>query len=203
LKEKIVAAPKDKIGNLDQLEMELKDNPESVRAHIKFGTALLKAGFIKRAEETLRKATELDPESVEAWVHLGGVLLTSWDFKGCVEVNQKAASCDPDCVQPHYNEGLGHMYLGNAEEVVRCFTKVLELDPKNPGGLYHLAVGLCAIGKDEEAEIKLQEAVNLGYSPQPELIKELDRKKKIREKQKDGQANIFEFGPNTNKEYKQ
>jgi tetratricopeptide (TPR) repeat protein len=132
---------------------------------------------LKEARSELERAVELDPGYVEAWVNLGGVLMSCWEFDGCVEANQQAADCDPSCMQAHYNQGLGHMYLGQAEEMEACYQKVLQLDPKNPGGHYHLAVARLALGKVPEAKGSLAVAVRLGWAPQPEFLRALEREK--------------------------
>ena len=58
--------------------------------------------------------------------------------------------------------------------MVACFRKVLELDPNNAGGHYHLAVALNAMGEKEAARLSLARATSLGYSPEPDLVKALE-----------------------------
>ncbi|MBI4865005.1 MAG: tetratricopeptide repeat protein [Candidatus Riflebacteria bacterium] len=156
---------------LEKLVEAVEKNPNSARAHLKLGMALLQVGSKKNAEQELRRAVELDPGLAEAWVNLGGVLFLGWDFRGCVEANSKAVACNPSLLQAHYNLGLGYLYLGQADKVVSCFREVLDLDPKNAGGHYHLAVGLLATGEVEQARAMLSRAIALGYSPQPEFLK--------------------------------
>ncbi len=140
---------------------------------MKLGTVLLQTGKSKQAEQELRKAVEIDPGCVPAWVNLGGILLARWDFKGCVEANREASKHKPDTLQAHYNEGLGHLYLVQKDEMVACFERVVELDPEHAGGHYHLAVGLLALGKKVEAKNMLTKAMQLGYKPEPEFLKAL------------------------------
>jgi len=164
-----------KIGDLQKAA---SDNPDSAVAHMRLGTAWLQAGAAKKAEIALRRAVEIDPEYDEAWVNLGGIMLGSWDFSGCVEVNRKVTERNPGLLLAHFNQGLGHLYLREAKEMIACFRRVLEIDPEHAAGQYHLAVGLLEIGKVEEARTALDRAVELGHSPAPEFLKALERKDK-------------------------
>jgi tetratricopeptide (TPR) repeat protein len=78
----------------------------------------------------------------------------------------------------HFNQGLGHLYLREAKEMIACFRRVLEIDPDHAAGHYHLAVGLLEIGNVEDARAALDRAVELGHSPAPEFLKALERKDK-------------------------
>ena len=149
--------------------------PDSVSVQLQLGTALAKSGAVGEAERAFRRALELEPEMPEALVNLGGVHLARWDFRGCVEVNRRAAERRPELLHAHYNQGLGHLYLGEAVEMVSCFQRVVELDPRNPGGRYYLAVGLNAVGQVDEARKQLAIAIELGFHPQPEFLRALER----------------------------
>ncbi|MBI4880845.1 MAG: tetratricopeptide repeat protein [Planctomycetes bacterium] len=159
---------------LARLRAAVEKEPGSAQAHLRLGTALQQAGRLKAAEEVLRRALQLEPGLYEAWVNLGGVLFSLWDFNGCVDANARAAACRPEGVPAHYNKGLGHLYLGQAEDVVACFQRVVELDPRNGGGHYHLAAGLNALGRIIEAKAALDLSRRLGFSPEPALVKAIE-----------------------------
>jgi Flp pilus assembly protein TadD len=149
--------------------------PDSAAAHLQLGAVLAKTGAIGEAEQAFRRALELEPELPEALVNLGGVHLARWDFQACVEVNRRAAEAKPDLLHAHYNQGLGHLYLGEAVEMADCFRRVLELAPRHPGGRYFMAVALHAVGQVEEARTQLAIAIELGYHPEPEFLRALER----------------------------
>ena len=77
-------------------------------------------------------------------------------------------------LKAHYNKGLSHLYLGEADQLVACFRRVVELDPQDAGGHYHLAVGLHATGHSDEAQKSLDVAIELGYRAQPQFIKAVE-----------------------------
>jgi tetratricopeptide (TPR) repeat protein len=149
--------------------------PESGDAYFKLGTALIETGFLSRGERALLRCVELDSKKAEAWVNLGGIRLSRWDFKGCIEANERALECRPGSEVALHNKGLGHLYLGEAEEMTECFRQVVELAPESAAGNYFLGVGLYARGEIEKARKQLKKAIALGYSPDPKLVKELER----------------------------
>jgi hypothetical protein len=81
------------------------------------------------------------------------------------------------------------MYLGEARKMVRCFERVLELEPNNASGHYHMAVGLYALGQEGEARTYLAKALGLGHSPDPSFIRALETK------ETPGPVHVLEVGP--------
>ena len=82
---------------------------------------------------------------------------------------------DPSLALAHYNRGLAHLYLNQPAEMLVCFERVIELEPSNGAGQYHLAVALHAVGRTPEAHARLTIAANLGHSPEPKFIKAVQK----------------------------
>ena len=162
-------------SRIARFRAEVAQSPDDAAAHFRLGTALVRGGAAGEATAVLERAVALEPSCVEAWVNLGGARLSRLDFAGCVEANRKAAEVSPDCVQAHYNRGLGHLYLGQPAEMATCFERVVAVDPDSAGGHYHLAVALLALERPQESRASLSRAMELGYSPQPDFIRELAR----------------------------
>lgn len=159
---------------VERCRQAVEADPSSAIAHANLGTALLLQERVGEAEKELRRSLELG-ELPEALVNLGGILLARWDFRGCVEVNKRAAAARPEFLLAHYNQGLGHLYLGESREVVSCFERVVALEPAHPGGNYYLAVGLLAEGDVKRSHAHLYVAVRGGFSPQPDFLKALEK----------------------------
>jgi len=162
-------------NRLARLRQAVTENPKSAEAHMKLGTALISTSSISEAEQSLKKAIELKPDYAQAMVNLGGIMLSRFDFSGCVELNRKAAECNPDLFHAHYNKGLAHMYLGQSEDMLDCFRTASKLDSEHPGGQYHLAVALFAVGQVDEARIWLNRALAAGYAAEPEFLRAIER----------------------------
>jgi tetratricopeptide (TPR) repeat protein len=75
----------------------------------------------------------------------------------------------------HYNMGQAHLYLGDAQGLLDCCRRVIELDPEHAAGHYHLAVALLALDRPAEARQALGRAMALGHRPTPEFLRGLER----------------------------
>jgi len=169
-------ATEPKKPKIEKLQAAVAASPDSAVAHLRLGTAWLQAGAAHRAETHLQRAVDIDPTCDEAWINLGGIMLARWDFVGCVEVNRMVAERSPKLLLAHFNEGLGHLYLREAKEMVSCFGRVLEIDPNHAAGHYYHAVGLLELGEEEAARAAMDRAVALRHSPAPEFLKALERR---------------------------
>ncbi len=160
---------------VERCRRRVQAEPASAPAHLSLGTALMEINRAREAEAAFRRALELRPGYPEALVNLGGVLLARWDFQGCIDANRRAAENKPDLMLAHYNEGLGHLYLGDGEAMVACFRRALALEPNHAACEYYLAVGLLATGAVAESRLHLDAAVAGGFSPVPEFLKALEK----------------------------
>jgi len=181
----------DRQAELSRRREAVAEDPNSPEAHFRLGTALIQVGFLGEGQVALERTLDLDPDRVDAWVNLGGARLSRWDFMGCVDANQQALDRQPGLMRAHFNQGLAYMYLGEAEKMIGCFERVLELEPDNGAGHYHLAVGFQDIGKTGPARVYLARAIGLGYSPEPSFVKALEQ-----EAENSGSpVQILEVGP--------
>jgi tetratricopeptide (TPR) repeat protein len=161
--------------NIHELRAAAEREPESIAARLRLGTALAQRNQLPEAREVLEQALQLDPRCAGAWVNLGGVCLTALDFQGCVDANQKAIECDPELALAHYNCGLGYLYLNQPEALLACMERVVDIEPQNGAGQYHLAVALHAVGRTAEAHQRLALATDIGHSPDPRFVKSIQK----------------------------
>ncbi len=183
------------LSPLEKARRKVAENPDSAEARVRLGTMLAKALRLEDAEAELLKAIEIDSGCLSAWINLGGVKLSRFDFQGCVEANGRAVEVDPGCAIAWYNKGLGHLYLGQAAEMEACFRRVVEIEPSNAGGAYHLAVALHALGRTQEAYGWYRKCLSLGYEPQPEFIRQMQKYEESINRQ--GKPAVLEFGPDS------
>ena len=71
--------------------------------------------------------------------------------------------------------GQAYLYLSDAEGLVRCSRRVIELDPNHAAGHYYLAVGLLATGQVQESRQALARAMALGHRPTAEFLRGLEK----------------------------
>jgi Flp pilus assembly protein TadD len=154
-------------ASIAELRRALEERPPTADGHARLGTALLKAGATREAERELRKAIDLDPRCAGAWVNLGGILYSRWEFGASVEANRRAAAAEPTLALAHFNQAIGHLHLGQPDQVVECLGRVIELEPGNGAAYHHLAIALHALGRSVEARLCATYAGELGYRPSP------------------------------------
>jgi len=164
--------PKERI---EHWERKVEEEPDSAAAHYNLGLAYTAMGRMTSAEKAYRRAVELDPEFVEAWVNLAGTLLLQWRFEECLEASRRAVALREDLPLVHFNMGQACLYLGDADGLVECNRKVLELEPEHAAGNYFLAVGLLAQKKVPEARFFIERAMRLGHRPTPEFLRAMER----------------------------
>jgi tetratricopeptide (TPR) repeat protein len=162
-------------ADIRELRAAVEREPASVNARLRLGTALARRNQLPEAREVLEEALELEPRCAGAWVNLGGICLTAHDFQGCVDANHKAIEADPELALAHYNCGLGHLYLNQPEAMLACMERVVELEPNNGAGQYHVAVALHAVGRTSEAHERLALATDIGHSPDPRFVKTIQK----------------------------
>jgi tetratricopeptide (TPR) repeat protein len=170
-----MAQLENRIERVERCQRALEKRPESAPAHYNLGLAYQNLGRFGLAEEAYLKAVELDPGFTEAWVNLGGVRLHNWDFEGCLEASREAVRQRDDLVLAHHNLGQAYLYMNDAENLVRCNKRVLELERDNPAAHYYAAVGLLALGEIGAAERHAGRAMELGHRPTPEFLRALEK----------------------------
>ena len=90
---------------------------------------------------------------------------------------------------PATPERFCFMYMGDAQKMIHCFEQVLELEPTNGAGHYHMAVGLHSLGNTKKARMHLATAVGLGHSPDPAFVKALEQE------ESPSPVHVLEVGP--------
>jgi len=108
-------------------------------------------------------------------VNLGGILLSRWEFGAAVEANRRAAAAEPTLAMAHFNQGIGHLHLGEPGPAVECLGRALELEPRSGAAYHHLAIALRALGRGQEARLCAAYAVELGYRPGRASAEALER----------------------------
>jgi tetratricopeptide (TPR) repeat protein len=162
---------------IERCKNEVAEHPERASAHYNLGLAFAKSGRVKEAEQAYLGAIELDPTMVEAWVNLGGIRLMRWDFSGCLEATQTAAGLRNDLPIVHFNMGQAYLYLNDAENLLKCNERVLELDREHASAHYYAAVAHLALDDFPAAQRYLGRAMELGHQPPQDFMKAMEKAK--------------------------
>ena len=123
----------------------------------------------QKAEETFRKALEIDPNHIPALNELGRLYANSRRAEEAEETFRKALEIDPNHI-PALNE-LGRLYANSrrAEEAEETFRKALEIDPNHIPALNELGRLYANSGRAEEAEETFRKALEIDPNNIPAL----------------------------------
>ena len=102
-----------------------------------------------------------DPKHALAMNNMAAVLLEKGDRDHALDMARKAASLAPDNAAVLDTLGWALFKQAKQGEAVTALQKSVELMPKNPGSLYHLAAVEHAMGNKQEAKKHLGQALGL------------------------------------------
>ncbi len=115
-----------------RLEKVARLDPEEPVIPYNLGVAYT---FLQREDDALAqftRAVELAPHYAEAWYNMGQIcLIKKLDYSRALHYFDMAAHVKPDYVSAHHQRGVALEHLGDIQGAVRCFEKVLQIDPEN------------------------------------------------------------------------
>jgi tetratricopeptide (TPR) repeat protein len=119
------------------------------------------------AQQTFERVLQLDPKAGVAANNLAWIYLENG---GSLEVAQHLAEIAKTALPnaPEVNDTLGWAYFKNGAhaQAIAAFRRTLELDPKNPTAVYHLALAYEQVGDRREARDALTRYLALDPSSQ-------------------------------------
>ena len=122
-----------------QYQMIMELWPESAKAHVDFGGALIQQGEYEPAEEHLKKALVIEPNSSGAQLRLGNLYLRQGKLSLALASLQKARQLTPNDVSIINNLGTIYGHQGDFERAISEYRQAIELIPDDPGGYNNLA----------------------------------------------------------------
>ncbi|MCI0604650.1 protein kinase [bacterium] len=148
----------------------LELDPSLAEAHTSLATVKYRYDWNwKGAEESFRKALELNPGYITAHHWFGVFLVLTGRFKqGLAEV-EKAAVLDPLSVVIQWTLGYIYFYSRDYDRALKACWRALELDPAF--ARVYIDIGLCYIqqSKNQEGIYEIQRGISL-LDPSPSLL---------------------------------
>ena len=120
------------------------------------GLAGLQSGEDVRANEDLKRASELVPGEPAAWANLSIFQLRRQEFDTALKTAETAQKLAPDSSRIEALLGQIQSKRGEVAECVAHFKQAISLDGKNLKALYALALETERQGSDSEASLTLQ-----------------------------------------------
>jgi Tfp pilus assembly protein PilF len=144
----------DYAGALQRLDMSLEAMPDDAGLHYMRGYALFRQGQNEAARSAIERALVLDSSQRGAHYVLGGILAAEGRKREAISEFKKELEGEADRasrINSYINIGLLNQELGNIEEAIGAFEKVIELDPTQAEAYAHLAQLYLTSGKPEMA----------------------------------------------------
>ena len=131
------------------------------RVFSNYGILLKNLGKLQEAENSYRKAIEIEPDLTEAHYNLGIILNDLGKLQEAENSYRKAIEIKPDLAEAYSNLGNVLINLGKLQDAELSYRKAIELKPGFAEAHYNLGIILKDLGKLQEAEISYRKAVEL------------------------------------------
>lgn len=125
------------------------------------GRTMLMTHKYRKAEEFLRRATELRPEFAKVHFYTGMALAYQGDALGCAAAFNSYVNYEPDNLIGRYNRGFAYMNAGYLDWAIEDFDAVLNQKPNHIEAMAHKGLCLATLG-DSEGCLLIQNAANKG-----------------------------------------
>ena len=147
--------------SIDHYEKALTLAPDFAEAAHNLGEVLQAAGRFEDAIAAYRRALELKPNLVQSYNSLAFLLKESGRLEEAIEICEKAITIDPEFAEAHSN--LGNIYQLNRcyEKSIPAYRRAIELRPDFAVIRTNLAEACRALGRLDEAEALLREALTM------------------------------------------
>ncbi|WP_089935722.1 tetratricopeptide repeat protein [Candidatus Entotheonella palauensis] len=136
---------------IQSFEGIIKQHETYALAHAGLGEAYFRIPSLKKAEQSCRRATELDETLWYAYNCLGMIYDRQKRFQEAIFAYQSATQLQPQQAILLNNIGLSYYAQGKYENALDAFHKALSLENKNTKIYNNLGVILSKLGRYEEA----------------------------------------------------
>jgi tetratricopeptide (TPR) repeat protein len=147
------------------------ENPSNAAARNNLGAVYRSLGNLKLAEESYRKALDLDPKFAPAWSNLAVIFDTQGKRQDATAALQEALRLDPRNISTKVNLAIQFSALGLYPDARRLLEEALRDNPALAEAHYTLGQVLERQGDKQQAAIEFRSflATSKGRFPQQEI----------------------------------
>ncbi|MFV1883972.1 MAG: tetratricopeptide repeat protein [Balneola sp.] len=109
-----------------------------------------------------KKSIKIKPDYYKAWANLGVTYRRKGDFKDAVSCYKKCLELNPNYAEVYTNLGAIYIFKNKPKKACENLYRAKELDPSIQITYGNLALALAMLGKFDEAEAELKQAIILG-----------------------------------------
>lgn len=180
----------------EHFETAMRLDPKSYQAAYWFGRARMSEGRFDEAIKLLERAASLRPEDYEsvgmlsqAYAGSGNKIEADAAARRLIRLLDQQLELTPDDARACIMGGVSSSRLHEEEPALRYVKRALAIDSDDPMLLYNVACIYSQIGREEDAMVSLERAVDAGFGhkewiehdPDLALIRDMPRFKKILE----------------------
>lgn len=133
----------------------ISENPDVLDYKIDLGNLYVKAGEDDKALDVFKAIEKTDSENLTVLMAMAGIYRRKKMFDESVAVLEQALlignNSPEDLATINYNLGFTYRQMGNNEEAINCFEKVIEQNPKDVLAYNHLGAIHALQGDQEKA----------------------------------------------------
>ncbi len=138
--------------------------PQSARARVALGNALLTQNRVDEAIAAYREAERIQPNRADASCGLGMGLARKGALDAAVAAYRESLRLDPNLAKAHYNLGNALSRQGRIDESIRSFHECLRIEPRFAEAHCNLGNALAGQGQLDEAITEYREAIRIKSS---------------------------------------
>jgi Flp pilus assembly protein TadD len=116
---------------------------------------------LPRAEETFKKALQIDPDYAPTMANLGALYGRNGRLQEAVDVLSRAVAKDPDNLESWVNLGAAQGRLGRSREAIRALETARDKGARTPTVYNALALSYLQEHQKEQAVKYLQESLRI------------------------------------------
>lgn len=157
--------PRSDVMNMDQAlaywTEQIRQHPESARAHEGRGIVRSERGELEDALADLTEAIRIDPRQASLWNNRGSVWDQKGEYENAIRDYSEAIRLMPSYAVAYANRGLARLLMDQRDAAVADCTEAIRLDPGSEQAYVARANGRFQSGDYERAVADIESALRL------------------------------------------
>ncbi len=145
-------------------------DPEADQAYFGRGMALARQGFIDEGIADVTEFIKRNPESSLAYTKRGVRYIWKKEYDKAEKDLTKAIELDPNNSEAHDDLGVIYARKKDYQNAIHHFSTTIRLDPSYQKGYHNLAMTLFLVGEDDEALMRIDQALALNSNHRDALL---------------------------------
>ncbi len=106
-------------------------NPNNIKARFQLALYYIERKRTDKARIELKEILRLEPKDLDAFFYLANIAVEEEDYNQAIKMCDEILAIDHDNVNALYNKAVGYYYLGDFENALSSFRKIIVKEPEN------------------------------------------------------------------------